>query len=216
VIGADGINSKLRSALGLDVAPVYERFGIRRHYNVRPWTDRVEVHFSNRCEAYVTPVGRELVCIAMLIHDPALKFDQALALFPQLLRRVEGASGRTDPVGCGTVYRRTPSVISGRVALIGDAAGSVDAITGAGITLGLHQVMILSRCFRTGDLAPYDSAYRRLMRLPNGMTSFMLATGRRRWLRRLTLRTLAAAPWACSQILRLNSRVVPTLQERHP
>jgi flavin-dependent dehydrogenase len=97
-------------------------------------------------------------------------------------------------------------VVKGKVALIGDAAGSVDAITGEGITLGLHQATILARCLRIGNLGPYDLAYRKLMRLPNGMTSFMLAANRRQWLRGLTLRTLAAAPWILSRLLSLHTR----------
>jgi flavin-dependent dehydrogenase len=95
------------------------------------------------------------------------------------------------------------------VALVGDAAGSVDAITGAGITLGLRQAMILARCLVTGDLRPYESAYRKLMWPANGLTTLMLAAKGRRWLRSLTLRTLAAAPWSFSKLLSLHARSAP-------
>ncbi len=206
VVGADGIDSQLRRALGLDVAPIYRRFGIRRHFEVRPWNDHVEVHFAAGCEAYVTPVGSDLVCIAILMHDSKLRYDCALELFPELAHRVEHAPARSDPEGSGTVYRRTPSVIRGRVALIGDAAGSVDAITGAGVTLGLHQAVSLASSLQTGDLSSYDADFRRLMKLPGGMTSFMLAANRRPWLRWMMLRTLSTAPWVLSQLLSLQTR----------
>ncbi|MFQ5876703.1 MAG: NAD(P)/FAD-dependent oxidoreductase [Acidobacteriota bacterium] len=205
VIGADGIDSRLRRSLGLDVPPAYQRFGIRRHYEMAPWTDAVEVHFADDCEAYVTPVARSMICLALLIHDPVLRFEPALARFPRLRRRVESARARSEPLGAATVFRRTSHVVKGRVALVGDAAGSVDAITGAGITLGLHQAMDLARRLKAGDLRPHDAAYRELMRLPNSMTSFMLAASRRPRLRALTLRTLAAAPWILSGLLSLRT-----------
>ena len=209
VVGADGLESKLRRALGLDVAPIYRRFGIRRHFEVRPWNDHVEVHFATGCEAYVTPVGGDQVCIAVLIHDPRLRYDDALELFPDLARRIEHARAVDDPEGSSTVYRRTPRITRGRVALIGDAAGSVDAITGAGVTLGLHEALSLAGALRTGDLSSYEADYRRLMRIPGGMSSIMLAANRRPGLRTMALRTLATAPWVLSQLLGLHTRAFP-------
>lgn len=209
IVGADGIESKLRRALGLDVAPIYRRFGIRRHFTVRPWNDHVEVHFAAGCEAYVTPVGSDMVCIAILMHDPTLRFDSALGRFPQLARRVAHAPAVTDPEGSSTVYRRTPRITRGQVALIGDAAGSVDAITGAGVTLGLHQAVSLARALRTGDLSSYEADFQKLMRLPGAMTSLMLGANRRPWLRWMMLRTLSGAPWVLSQLLSLHTRGLP-------
>jgi len=209
VVGADGIESRLRRTLGLDVPPIYRRIGIRRHFAVRPWSDYVEVHFAEGCEAYVTPVGSEMICIAILMHDPALRFDGALHRFPRLARRVEHADAVTDPEGSSTVYRRTPRITRGRVALIGDAAGSVDAITGAGVTLGLHQAVSLARALRTGDLSSYEADFQKLMRLPGVMTSLMLGANRRPWLRWMMIRTLSGAPWILSQLLSLHTRAYP-------
>jgi len=209
VVGADGIESKLRRTLGLDVPPIYRRFGIRRHFAVRPWNDHVEVHFAEGCEAYVTPVDSEMVCIAILLHDSKLRFDGALERFPQLARRVQHAPAVTDPEGSSTVYRRTPRITRGRVALIGDAAGSVDAITGAGVTLGLHQAVSLARALRTGDLSTYEADFQKLMRLPGAMTSLMLGANRRPWLRWMMLRALSGAPWVLSQLLSLHTRALP-------
>jgi 2-polyprenyl-6-methoxyphenol hydroxylase-like FAD-dependent oxidoreductase len=215
VVGADGLESKVRRMLGLDVAPIYRRFGVRRHYALRPWNDYVEVHFADDCEAYVTPVGAQLVCVAILMHDRSLRFDRALERFPALARRVEHAPARTDPEGSGTVYRRTPRITKGRVALVGDAAGSVDAITGAGVTLGLHQAVSLAGALRTGDLASYEADFRRLMRIPGGLTSLMLETRRHPRLRSLMLRTLSRAPWLMSRLLSLHTRAFPfSFQDR--
>ncbi|HEX5566803.1 MAG TPA: FAD-dependent monooxygenase, partial [Streptomyces sp.] len=58
MIAADGLHSPVRRTLGLQgrVCGV-RRYGLRRHYRVAPWTDHVEVYWSARGEAYVTPVG---------------------------------------------------------------------------------------------------------------------------------------------------------------
>src|SRR5580700_170268 len=50
IVGADGQNSRVRHAAGLDEASrESQRFGFRRHYRVSPWTDFVEVHWGSRC-----------------------------------------------------------------------------------------------------------------------------------------------------------------------
>ena len=57
-VAADGVNSPLRRAAGLDGgASVPRRFGLRRHVEIAPWTDFVEIHWTDGCEAYATPVG---------------------------------------------------------------------------------------------------------------------------------------------------------------
>ena len=40
--------------------------GIRRHYQVSPWSDTVEVHWAGGTEAYVTPVADDTVGVAIL------------------------------------------------------------------------------------------------------------------------------------------------------
>ena len=42
------------------------RWGIRRHIQIAPWSDYVEVHWSRDAEAYVTPVSEDCVGIAIL------------------------------------------------------------------------------------------------------------------------------------------------------
>ena len=67
IVGADGINSRVRHAAGLDAASSESvRFGFRRHYRISPWTDFVEVHWGSRCQVYVTPVSRDEVGVALL------------------------------------------------------------------------------------------------------------------------------------------------------
>ncbi|MFQ5700217.1 MAG: NAD(P)/FAD-dependent oxidoreductase [Acidobacteriota bacterium] len=175
IVCADGHDSLCRRALGLDVSPIHERFGIRRHFRVRPWADLVEVHWSDSCEIYVTPVAPDQVCVATLTRDTGLRLDEALRRFPALEKRLRHAAIISDDQGASTVFRRLPRVVSGRYALIGDASGSVDALTGEGVSLALRQALALGAALREGDLRAYGAAHARLMRLPAAMSRGMLA-----------------------------------------
>jgi 2-polyprenyl-6-methoxyphenol hydroxylase-like FAD-dependent oxidoreductase len=58
VIGADGIRSRIRCAADLgSTRRGNSRFGFRRHYQIAPWTDLVEVYWGENCQIYVTPVS---------------------------------------------------------------------------------------------------------------------------------------------------------------
>ena len=64
---ADGLHSPIRTAMGLSGATTgRRRWGIRRHYEIAPWTNSVEVHWSRTAEAYVTPVADDCVGVAIL------------------------------------------------------------------------------------------------------------------------------------------------------
>ena len=54
--------------------------------------------------------------------------------------------------------RTLRSVQRGRVALVGDASGGVDAITGEGIRLGLRQASALAEAMAAGNLQQYEKA----------------------------------------------------------
>lgn len=216
IVAADGANSWLRRALDLDLPPINRRVGIRRHYAIAPWSELVEVHWSTGCEIYVTPVAGRQVCVAALTSAPATRLDDALRRFPTLEQKLAGARACSTDLGSATVFRKSRAVTSGHVALIGDAAGCVDAITGEGVTLGLHQALALVRAIRKGDLRHYAADYARLMRIPNGMTSMMLGINRRPRLRRASLSTLAAIPSLFSQILALHTGAHPWIGRGAP
>jgi flavin-dependent dehydrogenase len=48
------------------------------------------------------------------------------------------------------------------VALVGDASGSVDAITGEGLCLLFQQAVALAAALEAGDLALYQAEHRRI------------------------------------------------------
>lgn len=210
IVGADGLLSKVRRWADLEKGPgPLHRFGIRRHYRMRPWTDFVEVHWGPGCEAYVTPVGPEEVGVAMLWSGEKLGFDDLLARFPKLQERVAGAEPASRDRGAGTLHQRVRAVQRDNLALVGDAAGYLDAITGEGLAIALHQSAALVEALGRGNLGTYEKASRRIHRLPDTMTSLMLALERRPRLRARAIRALAAEPALFSLLLGIHGRLLP-------
>lgn len=210
IVGADGLLSRVRRWAGLEKPPGgFRRFGVRRHYTLAPWTDCVEVHWGPGCEAYVTPVGPDLVGVAMLWSGEKLGFDGLLARFPALRGRLAGAPVASRDRGAGPLHQRVRGVCRGNLALVGDAAGYLDAITGEGLAVALHQSAALVDALRTGSLAGYAVASRRIHRLPDAMTSLMLALERRPRLRTRAIRALAAEPALFSLLLGIHGRLLP-------
>jgi flavin-dependent dehydrogenase len=205
VIGADGQNSRVRRWAGLDGARHLSfRFGFRRHYRISPWTDYMEIYWGSGSQMYVTPVNREEVCVALITRDARLRLEHALPQFPDLRRRLAGASSTTLERGAVTASRSLRRVFRGRTVLIGDASGSVDAITGEGLSLSFHQAIALGDGLASGDIAAYQVEHRRLTRRPNFMAKLMLTLDRFPVLRRRVLHSLAADPEIFANMLAMH------------
>ena len=160
LLAADGLHSPVRRLLGLDApAGGRRRFGQRCHVELAPWTSYVEVHWSPRYEAYVTPVDDDLVGVAIL-GEAGARFDDLLGDFPVLADRLAGPRSRV--LGAGPLRQRARSRAAGRVLLVGDAAGYVDALTGEGIALGLAQARTAVACVATDRPDLYANRARRL------------------------------------------------------
>ena len=178
---ADGLHSPIRRQLALDRPdPRPPRYGLRRHFAVRPWTNCVEVHWSPRAEAYVTPLSPGLVGVAILTAERG-SFEAHLAHFPTLAGRLPRAAA-TAVRGAGPlrqlVHRRT----AGRVLLVGDAAGYIDALTGEGVSLALAATAELVRCVRDDRPQAYEQAWRRVSRRHRLLTETLLWTRHRPYL----------------------------------
>lgn len=194
LVAADGLHSPLRRALGLerpDGAP--PRWGLRRHVALEPWTSRVEVYWSGHSEAYVTPVGDDLVGVAVLTGDRA-PMDEQLRRFPLLQQRIEGARVVTDVRGAGPLRQRVRSRTAGRVLLVGDAAGYVDALTGEGLAVGLQSARRLVDCVLRDEPAAYEREWRRVTRRSRWITSGLLAARRQPLLAPAVVPAAAALP----------------------
>lgn len=191
---ADGLHSPIRRALRLGLRPDRQppRYGLRRHFAVPPWTDCVEVHWSGRAEAYVTPVGAHLVGVAVLTCDRA-PFDVHLACFPRLAARLPPHAA-TAARGAGPLRQRVRTRVAGRVLLVGDAAGYVDALTGEGISLSLGAAEALVACVRAGRPQDYDRAWRQVSRRYRLLTGSLLWARGRPGLARRIVPTAARFP----------------------
>ncbi len=205
LVGADGQNSAVRRAAGLHrLRRERRRFGFRRHYQIAPWSQYMELHWGKRCQLYVTPVSECSVGVALLSRDPKLRLDEALAEFPEIKRRLSGARACSREMGALTACRTLQRVCRPGLALVGDASGSVDAITGEGLSLAFRQGLALADAFRTGNLSRYQRAHRALMRRPCGTAFVMLAMSKRYGLQGRILAGLAKRPGIFSGLVALH------------
>jgi flavin-dependent dehydrogenase len=212
LIAADGLHSPLRRAAGLEVpASGPKRFGLRKHFGIAPWGSRVEVHFADGLEAYVTPAGQKRVGVAFLwedgrVPDP-INFDALLARFPALAGTLAGAPDDSKPMGAGPLLQSVSACVQDRLVLLGDAAGYVDAITGEGLSLAFEQARALGALLPAAlddpwKLSAYDDASRRAFRSYARLASWLVALARRPTLRRAAVNRLIARPELFGFLLR--------------
>ena len=164
LFGCDGLHSTVRSEIGADLpAPRRgRRFGLRQHFAVQPWTDLIEVHWSGGVEAYVTPVAPDTVGVALLGRR-GLDFRRALADIPELAFLLDEAPASALR-GAGPLRQRTSRRHRGRVLLVGDASGYVDAITGEGLRLGFAQAQAAVTAVVHGRPGSYEEQWTRITR----------------------------------------------------
>ena len=209
LVAADGLHSPVRRLLGLEVAARQRRrFGLRCHVEQAPWTPYVEVHWAPGAEAYITPVADDLIGVAVLT-DAGTTFEEVLEQFPVLRRRLTGARSRV--MGAGPLRQRARKRVEGRVLLVGDAAGYVDALTGEGIAIGLAQARAAARCVVADAPERYEDQARRIGRRHELLTHALLAATARPPVRRRLVATAARAPWLFSAAVNQLARpiVVP-------
>jgi flavin-dependent dehydrogenase len=223
LIAADGLHSPLRRMAGLEIEGLgpqasglgksenasVERFGIRRHYRMEPWTDFVEVYWADGVEAYVTPVGPRSVNVAFLCGRGAA-FEEHLDRFPTLRDRLQSAQPESETRGAGPLLQRVRARHADRLALLGDAAGYVDAITGQGLSLafaGAALLMVALPEDLSRDLAPALRTYDRGLRsrwLRYAVPAHaLLALSRRPALRSKAIRSVAALPGSFGALVRI-------------
>jgi flavin-dependent dehydrogenase len=205
IIGADGHSSRVRKWAGLDRwRRVRERLGFRVHYRAVPWADHVEVYWHPEFQMYVAGVTDDEVMVAVLCHDPHVRVEDALDFFPELRERLGDAPRVTMERGGISATRRLWVVTQGSVALVGDASGSVDAITGEGLGLAFRQASALADALVAGNLDLYETAHRRLMRRPTFMADLLMLLDGRPNLQYRALHYLARHPLVFRSLLALH------------
>lgn len=178
IIGADGQRSRVRHHAGLDHGSSSQRFGYRQHFQVKPWTDCVEVHWANGGQTYVTPTRENEVCVALITENKHFRFADLETMFPALAAHLHGHEPATRERGALTICRRLPRVTHNNIALVGEASGSVDAITGEGLALSFQQAIALAEAISAGDMSLYEKRHRQISWMATRMSQLMVFLGR--------------------------------------
>ena len=204
LVAADGLHSPVRRELGLAVPPrtARPRYGLRRHFAVAPWTDHVEVHWSATVEGYVTPVADDLVGVAVL-GPPGTSYENALAGLPALAARLRGAEPVTPVRGAGPLRQEATAVRAGRILLVGDAAGYLDALTGEGLATGFAGAREAVAALAGGRPETYPAAWGRVTRRSRLLTAAVLESSGRPAMRRALVPAAAAFPRTFSRAVDL-------------
>src|SRR3984893_426916 len=184
IIGADGGQSRVRRWAGLESSKRGSRLAWRAHFLVAPWSEYVEIHWAENAQAYVTPVSANEVCVVMVSRNENRDIRLALNEFPELARRLGSERLSRPSRGTITTMHRLKRVCRGNVALIGDASGSVDAITGEGLSLSFQQAVALAEAMEKNCLDLYQKAHRQFARRPTFMARLLLLLDGRSRLRR--------------------------------
>ena len=187
VVAADGVHSRTRHLLGLDVPDGRKRIGACAHFRLAsgreppPW---VEVFVSAGHEIYVTPLPQRELMVACLadakIFEKPIEeaFDRRWRAQPSLAARLEGAEQITSLQCISPLAGCARSGVAPGIVLLGDAAGFLDPITGGGMTQALQSAELLAgylprglaaksgwlRSFETERMAMLRD-YRRLTRI---------------------------------------------------
>jgi flavin-dependent dehydrogenase len=195
LVAADGLHSPVRRLLGVGTAPGrHPRFGLRRHFRTVPWSPYVEVHWAPEVEAYVTPVGDGLIGVNVLAATGGGSFDDRVRAVPGLPDLLAGAEVVGDVRGAGPLWQGARRRVAGRVLLVGDAAGYVDALTGEGLALAFAQAGAAVRAITDGVPERYERDWAQVTRRYRWLTAALLVGTRPRFARRSLVPVSRALP----------------------
>ena len=201
LVGADGLHSNVRRILGLgEVASGVQRFGIRQHFGVTPWSDLVEVYWLDDSEIYVTPVGPDTVGVAVLGRS-VLNLDEAIARVPELAGRLNSVPRVSELRGAGPLMQRVSARSIDRVLLVGDASGYIDALTGEGLRLGFAEAQAAVNAILSDQVDQYEREWQKVTRSYRYMTGGLLWASSRRALRPMIVPAARALPRVFNRIV---------------
>jgi menaquinone-9 beta-reductase len=208
LVGADGQASSVRRWAALDAHRKESlRYGFRRHYQISPWSDYVEVHWGPAGQVYVTPIASDCLCVVYVTRDRHSNRRDILGDFPEIARRLRCAPMLSQQKGAVSATRRLHRVANSSVALIGDASGSADAITGEGLAMTFRQAQELAYAIEAGSLESYRHAHEEISRLPHAMGALMLTMDRWPALEIRAMQALASNPAIFHELLSVHMGV---------
>jgi menaquinone-9 beta-reductase len=220
LVGADGTASSIRSFSGLDaVRQESFRYGFRRHYQVEPWSDYVEIHWGRGGQFYVTPVGTDCVCVVFVSRYRHVNHSDIFAGFPEISRRLGDAPAVSVHRGALTASRKLRRVANEFTALVGDASGSADSITGEGLGMSFRQAQALAECIQSGSLDAYGHLHEQIGKLPHAMGNLILTMDRWPALESRAMQVLSSDPVLFHDLLSVHmgsSRLIDVLLRKGP
>jgi flavin-dependent dehydrogenase len=234
-IGADGVRSRVARELGVQrEVPWLRKFALVTRYKGTQLKRRAEVHLFPHGYFAACPVDDGQLSLNLVVDFDTLPrgrnaleefFRQKLELAPRLEATLADAD-QVEPLrGIGPLARTTTEQIFDGAALVGDARGYVDPITGEGIYFALRGAEILaetlvSALHRKGrgraDLVAYNvSTCGELA--PRIRLGRLLQRGLRHpWIVRNVLAILAARPRAMDALVSVTGDYVPPTRLLRP
>jgi flavin-dependent dehydrogenase len=234
-VGADGVRSAVARGLGVARPTQWlDKVAFTTRYAGVDWSDAAEVHFLPHGFFACAPVDSGLVSLNLVLDrvhlaSSGLARDEVLehwlARTPMLGKRLARGT-RVDAVrGIGSMAVTTTQQTFDGAALVGDAAGYVDPVTGEGIYFAiagsesLAEALVLALRARRRDRAQLAS-YERMRRTeldPRAKLATLLQRGMRH--PRLVgafVRALAARPRLADLLVALTGDYVPLREARRP
>lgn len=206
---ADGASSPTARSMGIKrKLPNRKRYGMRAHFTgVEGLRDLVEIYFLEWGEIYIAQqVGEKKALVAMLVEEAWMSrfagrtqegFLDMVQLCRPLAERMVHAVQLDKIVGLGPLGGSMQRWSGPGYYLVGDAASSVDPITGEGISLALENGKIAAREILSASFVPRMSYFIRRKRLilkKNLLAKLLLVISNYRIVSRFVIRQLAGRP----------------------
>lgn len=217
LIGADGLHSRVREQAGLGSPRPrrFSRWGARMYFRESSSRRGVTVTLGEGLETYLTPLGGGLHGLAFLWSPELLGrppegqgalWKRLLDRFPQSYRDTlppdDAFFGPDRAIGPLQQLVTSPLHASGKIALLGDAGGYLDALTGEGLCLGLAQAMSLAELYHERRLSHYPARYRALKLRHSLVVHALLRVLERPRLKRAVFSSLGRCPQLFEKLLR--------------
>ena len=161
----------------------------------------MQVSWSRDTEAYVTPVADDCVGVAILTSHQG-RFSDHLLDFPALADHLDGEEHSKERAA-GPLRQRVRSRSAGRVMLVGDAAGYVDALTGEGLGIAFGGAELAVKAVLADAPQDYDRQWRAMSRRYRLLTAGLLYAGGIAPIRRTIVPAASALPKAFGGIVNL-------------